>query len=350
MNRNATHNRDLPKLGFLGAGWIGRQRMECIAASGVADVACICDSSQAAVAGVIESHPEIRVAECFDDLLEAGLDGVVIATPSALHAEQSIRALQNGMAVFCQKPLGRTAAEVSSIIRAAQTADRLLGVDFSYRFTDGMRRVNEAIASGSIGEVYACDLIFHNAYGPDKPWFYDRKLSGGGCVMDLGVHLVDLALWALDFPLINRAWGNLFAGGKQLENNSSQVEDYGIATVEFASGAVAHMACSWKLSVGCDAIISASFYGSNGGLSFRNVNGSFYDFVAEQFKGTARTLLSSPPDEWGGRAAVAWANQLGQDPKFDPEVAHAIDVATVLDGIYGREEAGLSANAFRVST
>jgi predicted dehydrogenase len=48
--------------------------------------------------------------------------------------------------------------------------------------------------------VFAVDLVFHNAYGPDKPWFYDPELSGGGCVMDLGVHLVDLALWSLDFP------------------------------------------------------------------------------------------------------------------------------------------------------
>jgi predicted dehydrogenase len=323
--------------------------MECIARSGVAEIACICDSSQAAVAGVIQSHPEIRVAECFDEMLEVGLDGIVIATPSALHAEQSIRALQNGMAVFSQKPLGRTAAEVRSIIRAAQAADRLLGVDFSYRFTDGMRRVHDAIASGRIGEIYACDLMFHNAYGPDKPWFYDPKLSGGGCVMDLGVHLVDLALWNLGFPSVARVTGNLFAGGKPLESNPSQVEDYGIATVEFASGAVAHLACSWKLSAGCDAIISASFYGSNGGLAFRNVNGSFYDFVAEQFTGTSRTLLSSPPDEWGGRAAVAWANQLKQDPGFDPEVARSIEVAEVLDAIYGREEPRLSVNPLRVS-
>jgi predicted dehydrogenase len=54
--------------------------------------------------------------------------------------------------------------------------------------------------SGELGRVFAVDLVFHNAYGPDKPWFYDPELAGGGCVMDLGVHLVDLALWSLDFP------------------------------------------------------------------------------------------------------------------------------------------------------
>jgi predicted dehydrogenase len=316
--------------------------MESIATSGVAEIACICDSSPACVAGVVETHPNIAIAKTFDELLQADLDGVVVATPSALHAEQSIRALERGLAVFCQKPLGRNISEVVSIIRAAQKVDRLLGIDLSYRFTDGMRQVQRAIASGSIGEVYACDLTFHNAYGPDKSWFYDSKLSGGGCVMDLGVHLVDIALWSLGFPSVNKVTSKLFASGKPLDQRSTQVEDYGIATMEVSSGVLVRLACSWKLPVGCDAIISAAFYGSKGGLAFHNVNGSFYDFVAERFDGTSRTTLSSPPDEWGGRAAVAWAAQLQENSAFDCEVGHAIEVAAVLDAIYGRESPAIA--------
>ena len=143
--------------------------------------------------------PRRKLVGTLDDLVDLEVDGVVIATPSAMHAEQSIRALERGAAVFCQKPLGRTAAEVRAVVDAARAADRLLGVDLSYRFTEGMRRVRDLVRSGELGRVYAVDLVFHNAYGPDKPWFYDPALSGGGCVMDLGVHLVDLA--ALDAGL-----------------------------------------------------------------------------------------------------------------------------------------------------
>jgi predicted dehydrogenase len=335
----------LPKLGFLGAGWIGRHRLECIAKSAAGEITAICDSSAACVEKVVEAFPNIEVAECFDELLQADLDGIVIATPSALHAEQSIQALQKGFAVFCQKPLGRNVVEVASIICAAQAVNRLLGIDLSYRFTEGMRQVQHAIAAGIIGEVYACDLTFHNAYGPDKAWFYDPKLSGGGCVMDLGVHLVDLALWTLDFPSIHRVTGKLFASGRPIEQPSTQVEDYGMATIELSSGAVIRLACSWKLPIGRDADISATFYGSRGGLAFHNVNGSFYDFVAERFSGTSRTILSSPPDNWGGRATVAWATQLRQNPGFDPEVLHAIKVAAVLDAIYFTEETPAIAKA-----
>ena len=97
-----------------------------------------------------------RDAECvstLDDILAVGVDGVAIATPSALHAEQSIRALDHGVAVFCQKPLGRTANEAQAVVDAARAADRLLCVDLSYRFTDGMRRIRELVRSGALGRV-----------------------------------------------------------------------------------------------------------------------------------------------------------------------------------------------------
>jgi predicted dehydrogenase len=310
--------------------------MERIAQSGVAEVAVICDNSSLCVDEALHVVPQARVAHDFEELLQAGLDGVVIATPSALHAEQSIRALERGLAVFCQKPLGRSSSEVESIVKAAQKSNRLLGVDLSYRFTEGMRLVREAASHGRIGKVFACDLVFHNAYGPDKPWFYDSQLSGGGCVMDLGVHLVDLALWVTGFPKVTSVTSQLFAGGERLKKGSTQVEDYATATLNLSNGTVAQLACSWKVSAGCDAIIAANFYGTAGGLSFHNVNGSFYDFVAEEFSGTTRMVLTSPPDAWSGRAAVEWARQLQKQPAFTSDICDSIHVAEVLDAIYGR--------------
>jgi predicted dehydrogenase len=326
-----------PRLGFLGTGWIGRNRMQAISESGAAEVAMICDSSSGCVEEALRIVPGAKVAQDFEELLNSGLDGLVIATPSALHAQQSIKALDRGLAVFCQKPLGRKAEEVLSIVSAAENANRLLGVDLSYRFTEGMRLIQQAISRGEIGHVYAIDLVFHNAYGPDKPWFYDSKLSGGGCVMDLGVHLVDLALWALDFPSVEKVSSTVFSKGQALRRESGEVEDYAVATLNLHGGTVAQLACSWNLPAGCDAVITADFYGTDGGLSFRNVNGSFYDFKAEQFRGTSRTDLSNPPDAWGGRAAVAWAQQLAENPAFDPGIRNAIPVAYALDRIYGRE-------------
>ena len=325
-----------PRLGFLGIGWIGFHRMKAIAEADAVEIAAVADPSEAVVAQAIQFAPHARAMSAFDELLDQDIDGIVIATPTALHAEQSIRALTRGKAVFCQKPLGRTAAEVKAVVDAARAANRLLAVDLSYRFTEGMRQIRQLVQGGELGEIYAVELTFHNAYGPDKPWFYDPALSGGGCVTDLGVHLVDLALWVLDFPAVLRTSSRLFASGKPLARRADQAEDYALATLDLETGATAHLTCSWRLPAGQDAVIGASFYGTRGGAAMRNINGSFYDFVAELYRGTARETLAAPPDAWFGRAAVDWAEQLAAGKNFDPSIEHCADVATVLDRIYGR--------------
>jgi predicted dehydrogenase len=325
-----------PRLGFLGVGWIGRHRMEAIVAEGQADVVAIADGAGDAIAQALELVPGARAFDTLKELLACDVDGIVIATPSALHAEQARRALASGRAVFCQKPLARTAAETRTVIQAARDADRLLGVDLSYRHTAAMQRIRELVRADELGNVFAVDLVFHNAYGPDKDWFRNAALSGGGCVIDLGIHLIDLALFTLEFPRVTSVESRLYSRGEALPPNPAAVEDYAVAHFELETGAVVRLACSWNLSAGCDAVIEATFQGTRGGASMRNVNGSFYDFVTERFEGTRRTTLVQPPDAWGGRAAAAWARQLGVDARFDAEIDRIVEVASVIDDIYGR--------------
>ena len=299
----------LPRLGFLGLGWIGRSRLDAIAAAGVAEVAAVADP---ALPGPVDT---------LHDLLEEELDGVVIATPSALHAEQAIAALERGLPVFCQKPLGRTAAEAQRVVEAARAADRLLSVDLSYRCAEAFRTAHDVVQSGELGEILAADLVFHNAYGPDKAWFYDPALAGGGCVIDLGVHLVDLAVWMLDLQPVE----------VRSRLRGEPVEQ--IATAELDH---VRIACSWNLHAGREAVIEASVYGSEGAVVVRNVDGSFYDFRCVRLRGTETEVLVEPPDPWPGRAAVEWARRVAAGERFDPAADEYVRVASILDRIYGR--------------
>jgi predicted dehydrogenase len=298
-----------PRLGFLGLGWVGRSRLEAIEAAGVAEIAAVADPAL----------PD--AVDTLDELFQHDLDGVVIATPSALHAEQACAALERGLAVFCQKPLGRTAAETRTVVEAARAADRLLGVDMSYRFVEAFRTAREVVRSGDLGEILGAELVFHNAYGPDKPWFYDPYLAGGGCVVDLGVHLVDLAVWTLD--LEPAAVASRLRG--------APVEQYATAELDHV-----RVACSWNLHAGRDAVIGASFHGTEGAVSVTNVEGSFYDFRCERMHGTSREVLVEPPDDWPGRAAAAWARRVAAGERFDPAAEEHVRVAAILDRIYGR--------------
>ena len=321
-----------PRVGFLGVGWIGRHRMEAMIIDGGVEAVAVADFDEGCLAAACALAPQAVVCRTLDQLLEHNLDGVAIATPSALHAEQSIQALERGVAVFCQKPLGRDAAETRAVVEAARRHNRLLGVDLSYRRTAAIEAVRREIRNGSLGTVYAADLVFHNAYGPDKAWFYDPTLSGGGCLMDLGVHLADLALWLLDDEVV-RADGRLFEQGQPVRD-SRRAEDYAVASIGLASGAVVRLACSWRAHAGRDAVIEVTLYGSRGGARINNRNGSFYDLEAHLYQGTSSCLLAEPPDSWGGRTAVDWAARLAKSPVYDPAVESVVGVAVLLDRIY----------------
>ncbi|EAR53130.1 putative oxidoreductase [Oceanicola granulosus HTCC2516] len=331
-----------PRLAFLGLGWIGRHRMEAVAAADIADIVALSDPSAEAVDAAAESAPDAVRCDGLEELLAEKPDGVVIATPSALHAEQTIAALGAGAAVFCQKPLGRTAEEARACVEAARGAGRLLAADLSYRHAAAFMALRDAVAAGELGPVHAVDLTFHNAYGPDKPWFRDRALSGGGCLIDLGVHLVDMAVWALGTRDLRCTSAHLYSGGQRLTGAALQetVEDYAAATLETTDGAVVRIACSWNLPAGREAVIEVEAFGAHGGFAVTNEHGSFYDFSAHRHHGTSTKQRVAPPDAWGGRAAADWARRLAEGERFDPACEGLVDLAAAIDAVYARAAAG----------
>jgi predicted dehydrogenase len=329
--RSASARR--PRVGFLGLGWIGRHRLEAIGNAAHVEVAAIADPDAAAVEAVRPVFADAASYRSLDDLLVHELDGIVIATPTGLHAQQTLQCLDMGLAVFCQKPLACTGEENASVIEAARQADRLLGIDLSYRHTAGLQIIRKRIALGEIGRVFAAELVFHNAYGPDKQWYYNRAMSGGGCVTDLGVHLVDAALWCLGFPKVEHVRSRLFAEGRELQAGDERVEDFARAELGLSCGTAVALECSWNAHAGRDAVISATFWGSEGSFAWQNVDGSFFDFETHHFKGTQATCIQHGPETWNSAAAVDWSKRLAQSNRFDPEIEPALAVASVLDRI-----------------
>src|SRR5690554_2903386 len=329
-----TEKEMLPKLGFLGVGWIGKNRLEALTTERLMSDISIYDPHRPSVEDTLKAVPSAKVNENFMELLQSDVDGVVIATPSALHAKQAIQALEQGKAVFCQKPLGRNLAETKAVVHLAQQTDRLLAVDYSYRYTKGVTAIKELIDEGKLGKIYGVEAVFHNAYGPDKAWFYDPALSGGGCLTDLGSHLVDLIFYLFKSPSIEVRYANLLSQGKQILSLGERVEDFAEAQLKTSTGISIRMACSWKLPVGKDAEIYFKIYGTDGGASFHNVDGSFYDFQADYFTQNTTDTLTTPPDDWGGKAIQRWAKQLVQKNTFDPDNYELIKSAALLEEIY----------------
>ncbi len=168
------------------------------------------------------------------------------------------------------------------------------------------------IADGAIGEVFAVDCAFHNAYAPGKDWSWDPALAGGGCVIDLGVHLVDLVRFVLDFPAV--------AGvtSRTRRHGGGAVEDYAVATLDLANGAVATLACSWNLPLGRPADFRLTFYGTTGAVAVANCGDSYTALSCEIWRGTSRERLVEPSEGWEARALCAWSERLARGERYDP--------------------------------
>ncbi|HKV06618.1 MAG TPA: Gfo/Idh/MocA family oxidoreductase [Thermoanaerobaculia bacterium] len=331
-----------PRLGFVGLGWIGAMRMNAVAEAGTGEVAALCESVPERLDQAAEAHPRAARFADLDAMLDQseklGLDGIVIATPNALHEAQTVAALERGLAVFCQKPLALNASEAREMVRMAEKADCLLGVDYSYRFTNGAQGLKRMIEAGELGRIFNVELVFHNAYGPDKPWCWDPRLAGGGALMDLGVHLIDLAFWLLDDPPVRRVRGAVFRQGERLTTQSEEVDDFASAWLDLKDGdLLASLAVSWNAHAGTDCVIRATVLGTGGGAELRNTGGSFFDFELARFDGRKTSIVANDSRDGLGRAILDWVCRLAASNRYDPEIERSVTVSEVVDAVYGRD-------------
>jgi predicted dehydrogenase len=317
------------RLGFVGLGWIGHQRLDALAHDATVDVVACVDTDAALAERVASGFTR---AEAFDDLqdcLALDLDGLVIATPTGLHESQTLAALDRGLAVFCQKPLAADAAGVGRIITRAATVNRLLGVDFCYRCVAGMRHLREQLRARAYGEILAIDLTFHNAYAPSSNWAREPRLAGGGCLLDLGIHLLDLLVWLQDFPTLIVEQARLFSQGRG-------IEELAVAQLRQKDGACVRLACSWNAHLGQGAEIEVSFRGTRGGARWHNLRGSFHEFEMTEHTGDHREVVASGPDDWHARALRHWAAELAGSKEFNVDALGYAASAELVEAIYAR--------------
>ena len=183
-------------VGVAGVGWLGEALIRELPKFPELRLAAVQDTRAETAAGVAERYGSTWHGDRFEDLMtQPGVDLVAICTPNALHVPQARAALTAGKHVLVQKPLALSQSDAQAIIDLARHVERLLFVDYSYRFLDTMQRLRAEMA-----EPRRVRAVFHNIYGPgsEKAWFFDPKLSGGGALVDLGVHLIDLAVWLLE--------------------------------------------------------------------------------------------------------------------------------------------------------
>ncbi|HET7601891.1 MAG TPA: Gfo/Idh/MocA family oxidoreductase, partial [Gemmatimonadales bacterium] len=167
-----------------------------------AEVAAVCDTDLARARCVAE---EFRIAEVYPsvDAMLAGtsLDLVGVVTPDDCHRPAVEAAIAAGAHVLCEKPLATTLADARAMLRLAETADVRAGIGFALRYAPAMLRLREAVAGGVIGEPQLFQAFQQNGQflDPHAPrhWKMERQRTGGGAIVEYGIHTLDLARWIM---------------------------------------------------------------------------------------------------------------------------------------------------------
>ena len=309
-------------MGFAGLGVAGKAMIEHLAKVPRLKLAAVQDvnSELAQEVGARFSSPWI--GEHFEDLLTAPeVDAVVISTPNVFHVPQTRAALRAGKQVLVQKPLATSPGDARQAIELAAASGRILFVDYSYRLLETAFKAREALPE--IGEVRSVTATFHNAGGPrvGRDWFFDPRLSGGGALVDLGVHMLDLVFWLLqpgeirlDRAAIERRPGFQVEHQASLELQVDQVP--------------LELAVSWGSQDVTEIRVDVA--GTQGNLRWTNVDSSFAHF---------KTLLNG--NELIDREitlrentlhAFAAALERGEAPPIDVRVYEVLDEAYQRNG------------------
>ncbi|MFW5846214.1 MAG: Gfo/Idh/MocA family protein [Planctomycetota bacterium] len=247
-----------------------------------ASVVALCDLNEDLLRRVgDEFDVRGRYTDC-QAMLEAERPDVVsIATPNKLHRPLTIAALEAGAHVLCEKPMAMNAQEAEEMLAVARRTGRRLMINFSFRFSGAAWGMKQVAASGRLGEIYAGRSVWMRRYGMPKfgGWFGTKALSGGGPLIDLGVHRLDLALWWMGYPepewVLAQTHNHIGTARAQREGANFDVEDFASAMIRFTNGAVLQLEASWAGHIRDKEYMETRVMGTEAGLHHHNLNGGY---------------------------------------------------------------------------
>lgn len=287
------------KIGIIGAGAIGKKHADAIRAAGD-EVAWVVDTNTELGEALAAEHDAQHSLAADPLWADDSVDAVIVGVPNWLHAPLAIESLRAGKDVLVEKPMALNLAECEQIAAVVDETQRLLQIGFVHRFTSVAVKSKEIIDAGKLGDIYYAQALLHLRRGVPGlgRWFTDKKLSGGGTLIDVGVHLIDLSLHLLGFPEVREVTGQTFSnfgvrmgdyhfeemwsGPPNLEGKCD-VEDAAHALVRFANGTVLDLHVAWAGNYPSKFLPTScvTLCGTEAGLSFE-LFGSEVQLTSEQ--------------------------------------------------------------------
>mgnify|MGYP005840023289 CR=1 FL=1 len=339
----------------IGAGGVAGAHLRALAQCPDVQVAGVSDVSPERLAHVAREFGITRGFKDYRELLALPeVEAVHICLPNWLHAPVAIEALQAGKHVLCEKPPALTAADAQRMVDAARQSGRKLMICFNYRYRHDTRFVKRLIDAGDLGDIYyvkASWLRCSGIPGRKGGWFTRKALSGGGPLIDLGVHLLDLTLWLLGHPRPLTVTASTYAafgprgrhywgGTTEPVTDPYEVEDLASAFIRLDSGATLLLETSWAMhtSAGRDEYF-LHVYGTEGGVELDVRNYTTTDTV-RVYRDLAGVPVDSAPhalQAGNGHAAAInhflWSIREDRPPESTGE--QGVALMQLIEAIYG---------------
>ena len=221
-----------------------------------------------------------HVFDSYEDLLSVDeIDAVSVCTHPDTHAPVTIAALQSGRHVMTEKPMAVDLAAARAMVAASHAAKRILAVDFQTRFIRQTQTMKRFVDAGDLGEIYFARARYVRRRGiPGRGAFHSKAESGGGALMDIGVHILDTGLWLMGFPTAVSASGSifrklitqdgLFNPMGDWDRAATDVDESAVGLIKFANGAAMTLECAWGMNVG-ETDFGIDLAGDKGGGAVR---------------------------------------------------------------------------------
>lgn len=306
-----------------------------------------------------EYNPPKIYTEGIDMIRSEKLDILSVAVPNNQHKDLTIAGLKAGANVLCEKPMAMNTAEAQEMLDTAKKLKRKLGIDFSYRFNPQSRAMKDLVEAGKLGNIYYARSVWlrrrgvpglasgfnTGGSGPMGSWFFDKTQSGGGPLIDLGVHRLDLALWLMGYPEPAWVMGSTYCAlAKEMAAKRGQnytVEDFACAMIKFKNGATLELDASWASNIKESEQMSTRLLGDKGGLYQQNLNEG-YTWDAEYYEDLDEKQfdcrLHSSPDR--GSAFHLFADAVRDKKPFLVQPEEGVTVMRLLDAIYESDRTG----------
>jgi predicted dehydrogenase len=330
-------------VGIIGAGFIIDYHLDGLKAAGGAKLCAIAARSRASAEKAAARHAIPMATDDWRAVLDrSDVEAVVIATPDDTHREIACAAAEAGKAIMLQKPMAPSSAECRAIIAAARRAGVILQVSFMHRYFEEVVAARELIAGGKLGKVLSARM--RNATpGPDwSDWFYSRAKVGGGVVLQLGVHGMDVLRHLLGD--VDRLIGTIALRRTERVLNDGRIihpdnEDHAFATYTYAEGPiVSHEMCFSEIA-GTDRF-GLDIFCENAVLQLRGPRGPLA-MVAPGVTGHSKWVTPELPQRpFGARHHAAFLDIVRGRTTADDTAESGLATLLVAEAIYRSAETG----------